>query len=98
LVVREMTLRAGVAWLTAFIFGVHPIHHEVVAWVSGSTESLFATFFLAAFLAYLYSRKQRQLFLMICSCGFFGLALLSKETAIIFAYSRIYSWLDRRQG
>ena len=83
LVVREMTVRAGVAWLTALIFGVHPIHHEVVAWVSGSTESLFATFFLAAFLAYLYSRKQRQLFLMICSCGFFGLALLSKETAII---------------
>jgi len=31
LVVREMTVRAGVAWLTALIFGVHPIHHEVVA-------------------------------------------------------------------
>jgi len=44
--------RPPFAWLTALIFGVHPIHHESRGqWVSGSTESLFATFFfLAAFL------------------------------------------------
>jgi tetratricopeptide (TPR) repeat protein len=83
LVVRQMTQRPSLAWLTALIFGVHPIHHEVVAWVSGSTESLFTVFFLSAFLAYSHSRERRRTLWMALSCGFYALALLSKETAIV---------------
>jgi len=83
LVVRKMTGRTGVAWLTALIFGVHPIHHEVVAWVSGVTESLFATFFLGAFLAYLNSREKHRTGWMALSLALYGLAVFSKETAIV---------------
>jgi tetratricopeptide (TPR) repeat protein len=81
--VKKLTGRFTVAWLTALIFGVHPIHHEVVAWVSGTTESLFAAMFLAAFLAYLKSRESSKTYWMIGSAAFYGLALLSKETAIV---------------
>ncbi len=81
--VRKMTGQFTTAWLAALIFGVHPMHHEVVAWVSGTTESLFAIFFLLAFLSYLQSREgSRNLWLGI-SCAFYTLSLLSKETAII---------------
>lgn len=82
-VVRKLTGRFTVAWLTALIFGVHPIHHEVVAWLSGTTESLFAAMFLAAFLAYLNSLERSETIWMAVSAGFYGLALLCKETAIV---------------
>lgn len=81
--VGKMTGQPSIAWLTALIFGAHPIHHEVVAWISGSAESLFAALFLAAFLAYLRSREGGKTPWMIFSCVFYALALLSKETAIV---------------
>jgi Tfp pilus assembly protein PilF len=83
LVVRKMTGRTRVAWLTALIFGVHPIHHEVVAWISGSTESLSAALFLAAFLGYLRSSGSSKTVWMSFSCVFYALGLLSNETAIV---------------
>ena len=81
--VKKLTGRFTVAWLTAIIFGVHPIHHEVVAWVSGTTESLFAAMFLAAFLAYLKSLESSKTIWMTISAALYGLALLCKETAIV---------------
>jgi len=80
---RKLTGRFTVAWLTALIFGVHPIHHEVVAWLSGTTESLFAAVFLAAFLAYLNSLEGSETIWMAVSALLYGLALLCKETAIV---------------
>ena len=92
--IKTMTGQFTPAWVTALIFSVHPIHHEVVAWISGANESLYAALFLAAFLAYLHFRKSSEAGWMILSCLFYGLALLSKETAIvlpvlIFAYDWI---------
>ena len=81
--IKKLTGRFTVAWLTALIFGVHPIHHEVVGWVSGTTESLFAAMFLAAFLAYLNSREESKTVWMTASAVLYGVALLCKETAII---------------
>jgi tetratricopeptide (TPR) repeat protein len=96
-VVGRMSRRPSLAWLTALIFGVHPMHHEVVAWVSGSTESLFAAFFLAAFLAYLHSWEGYRTLWMTLSCGFYALALLSKETAIVLpVLVFIHCWIAGR--
>jgi tetratricopeptide (TPR) repeat protein len=85
-IVCKMTRRLNLAWLTALIFGLHPVHHEVVAWISGSTESLFAALFLAAFLAYLHSREGHRTLWTAISCGLYALALLSKETAIVLPF------------
>lgn len=81
--VRRMTGRTGVAWLTALIFGLHPVHPEVVAWVSGVTDSLYAVFFLSAFLAYLRFREKNAGGWMAASVGLYGLAVFSKETATV---------------
>ncbi len=95
LLVKKITGQFTTAWLAALIFGVHPIHHEVVAWVSGTTESLFAVFFLLAFLAYLQSREGSQGLWMALSCVTYALAMLSKETAIVLpALVFAHAWIQ----
>jgi protein O-mannosyl-transferase len=94
-VARRLTRRSLVAALTALTFAVHPMKHEVVAWVSGTTESLWSAFFFASFLAYLKSRDGRRALWMAISALLFAGALLSKETAIVlpavvFAHAWIY--------
>lgn len=92
--------RPNLAWLTALIFGVHPIHHDAVVWISGVTESLFAVFLLAGFLAYLNSRERNRAAWMLASCVCYAFAVFSKETgivlpAMVFAYAWIADGSDR---
>ena len=82
-IVLRLTTAPLVAAFTALLFGIHPTRHEVVAWVSGSTESLCAVLFLSAFLAYLNWRERRSITWMCASCLLYGAALLSKETAVV---------------
>jgi uncharacterized membrane protein len=105
LVARRLSERAGVALVAALIFGVHPIHVESVAWISGVCDPLYSVFFLAAFLAYLKSREQNQqnatkwkaIALLLC-----GFSLFSKEPAatfpaIVCAYEYLFGPGDRRK-
>ena len=85
-----------VAVFAALVFGIHPMRHDVVAWVSGSTESLCSVLFFSAFLTYLRSRENRRILWMGLSCGLYGAALLSKETTmvlpvVVFAHAWIYA-------
>jgi protein O-mannosyl-transferase len=95
-VARRITGRSLVAAAAALVFGVHPMRHDVVGWVSGTTESLYAVLLFVAFLAYLRSREEghRALWTLL-SCVCYGLALLSKEPAIllpliVFAHAWLY--------
>lgn len=68
--------------IAGLIFAVHPIHTEVVAWISGRTDGIAGTFFFAAFIFYFkYSEelKGKHFFLTLFM---YLLALLSKEMAI----------------
>jgi protein O-mannosyl-transferase len=85
------------AYVAALLFGLHPVHVEAVAWVSGVTEPLLAALFVPAFLCYLkahaHERPARRW--LTLSLLLYGLALLAKETAIvlplmIFAYEWIF--------
>jgi tetratricopeptide (TPR) repeat protein len=101
--VRKMTGQFTTAWLAALIFGVHPIHHEVIAWVSATTESLFAVLFILAFLAYLKSREGSRFYWLSVSCLLYVLSLLSKETAIVlpllmFAHGWIVYEAPEKEG
>ncbi len=48
------------AWLTALLFGIHPLHVESVAWATERKDVLFGLFFLLSALAYLYYRNVRR--------------------------------------
>ena len=83
-IARRITGRPLVAALTALLFGIHPTRHEVVSWVSGTTESLWSVMFLLAFLAYLKSREGDRTRWIVISSALYGAGLLAKETAIVF--------------
>jgi protein O-mannosyl-transferase len=68
---------ATVALIAAWLFAVHPIHTEAVAAIAGRSELLAAGFLLGAWLLHLHDR---HLLALLC----FVLALLSKESAVVF--------------
>lgn len=72
-----------VAFLTALIFGIHPMHVESVAWVSERKDVLYTLFFLLSLLQYwkfLQSGRSSRLWLCFL---LFAFSLLSKPAAII---------------
>jgi len=92
--ITEDRLTAAVA---AAIFGVHPVHIEAVAWVSGVTDPSMALALIPSFLCYLRLRKRgpQAGVWLVASLTLYALALLAKETAIVlpllvFAYEWIY--------
>ena len=80
---KEQSVFKNYAVLIAgLIFAVHPIHTEVVAWVSGRTDGIAATFFFAAFIFYFkYADDLKGKYFFLTLFMYF-LALLSKEMAI----------------
>lgn len=66
-----------VAFIASLLFSVHPIHTEAVASIVGRSELLAAGFLMAAWLLHL---RDRQILSLLC----FVLALLSKESAVVF--------------
>lgn len=85
---------AWIAVTAAFLFGIHPVHVEAVAWISGATEPLSTVLVLAALLCYLKSTsglQQAVFFWRVMTLSLFALAILAKETAamlpcLIFLY------------
>jgi tetratricopeptide (TPR) repeat protein len=80
-----LMLRANLtaAFITALLFGIHPLHVESVAWVSERKDLLCTLFFLAALISYrYYNRKAMSPALYSLSLLFFLCALLSKAMAI----------------
>lgn len=87
-----------IIFLGAALFAIHPIHTEAVAWVSGRTDSLFFTFFAAAFIFYMKYKEDSSDKNLILTCTFYFLSLLSKEMAITFPVVVIlYEMIINRQ-
>jgi Tfp pilus assembly protein PilF len=94
--VGKLTGSRRTAALAAVLFGLHPVHVENVAWLSSVNDLLMTVFLLASFLAYLDFRNGSKKIWMATSVLWFGLALLSKETAavfplLIFAFAALFS-------
>src|SRR5947207_2952592 len=72
-----------VAFFTALIFGIHPMHVESVAWISERKDVLYSFFFLSSLIYYWkYLQSGQKLNYAVCFL-FFVLSLLSKPAAII---------------
>jgi tetratricopeptide (TPR) repeat protein len=67
----------AMAFAAALVFAVHPLHTEAVSSIVGRAELLAAGFLFAAWILHLHDQ---QIPALIC----FTLALLSKESAVIF--------------
>jgi protein O-mannosyl-transferase len=95
--VFELGAGAAAAALAGLLFAVHPVHAEAVAWVSARNELLLTAFLLLAFIAYLRLRRGAGPHVGAACLAFFALALLSKETAVVFpALVALYEWAEGR--
>lgn len=75
-----------ISFVTALLFGIHPLHVESVAWVSETKDVLYTFFFLIGLLFYMkYTTiKQNRIFFYSLSLLFFILSCLSKGMAVVF--------------
>ncbi len=95
---RRMGLSIFAAGVTAFLFGIHPMHVESVAWVSERKDVLYGVFYMLALLAYLDYLDKREkkyfwvtVFLGVCS-------ILAKPMAVSLPFVLfILDWFRGRQ-
>lgn len=71
-------------FLACLMFVVHPLHVEVVANIKSRDEILSLIFGLSALFLAIYSLRTEKYFLLLLSSISFGLAFLSKESALTF--------------
>jgi tetratricopeptide (TPR) repeat protein len=98
-VTMRWTRDRGIAFLSAVVFALHPIHAESVEWIADITD-LESTFFLLLSFWLLLSLPGRRRRRWLCSAGMvlcLGLALLAKEAAILFpAVATVFEYGYRR--
>ncbi|HSB12368.1 MAG TPA: tetratricopeptide repeat protein [Blastocatellia bacterium] len=70
--------------VAAAVFGIHPVHSESVAWISGIPDPMAAVFILGSILAYerWRERSEHSWPLLALAVGLSFLAMLSKEIGI----------------
>jgi tetratricopeptide (TPR) repeat protein len=84
------------AWLAAFLFALHPVHAESVAWITEMKNTLSGMFFLLAALAYLRFDERRRSPAWLTAFALFVFALLSKSvTATLPAVLLVVCWWRR---
>jgi protein O-mannosyl-transferase len=85
MLVRRLFGNAALAWVTAILFAVLPVHSESVAYIKARDELLVAFFGLSAWLAFLRGTgdgKRRIVWSMVAA-AFSLAAFLSKESALV---------------
>jgi protein O-mannosyl-transferase len=95
-ILRKLTVPG--AWLAGFIFALHPVCVEAVAWISEQKSTLSAAFYLGAALVYLHFDQTRRRWQYALALGLFVAALLSKTvtTTLPAALLLILWWLRGR--
>lgn len=73
------------AGFVALLFGLHPIHVESVAWVSGLTDPLMSIFVLGALWAWITGEQNpdRRMMWRLLAAVFYAAGCLTKEPAIL---------------
>jgi len=84
------------AWLAGFLFALHPVCVNSVAWIAEQKNTLSACFYLGAALVYLYFDRKRRLHHYLLALGLFLLALMSKTvTATLPVSLLVVFWWQR---
>jgi hypothetical protein len=73
-----------IAFLTAFLFAVHPINVEAVAWLSAMKILIYAFFFFLGLISYISYIRTRRISRLIYTALCFLLSFFGKEQAVTF--------------
>ncbi len=82
--IKWLTKKPEIAFITALLFGIHPMHVESVAWISERKDVLYTFFFLGSILYYMkyLSSTDKKSKYFILSVIAFLLSSLSKSAAV----------------
>jgi len=88
------------ALIGALLFALHPVHTEAVTYISGRSAALMTFFYLASLLAWVHGRaRNSRAWLWGVSPLLFGLALLTRETAVTLPFALLlWEACCRREG
>lgn len=75
-----------IAFIAAFVFLMHPVQVETVAWVSQRKTLLCMSLFLLSLLTYVNFLTERKKTLYWLSVAFFTMALLAKSVAVFLPF------------
>lgn len=73
-----------IAFVTALLFGIHPMHVESVAWVSERKDVLYAFFALGGFITYWSYIQSSKKMWWAATFLLFVASVLSKSAAVVF--------------
>ena len=94
MIVRRLALPG--AWLAGFVFALHPVCVEAVAWIAEQKSTLSGVFYLGAAFLYLQFDQERRRQLYLWATALFVLAVLSKTvTATLPAALLVVFWWRR---
>ncbi len=86
----------GTGWVAAFLFALHPVNVESVAWISEQKNTLSLALYLSSALAYLHFDESRRPRAYVAALALFVLSLLSKTvTATLPAALLLVFWWKR---
>lgn len=86
------------AGLAALIFGIHPVHVESVAWITGRKDLLYSIFYLMAAILYIRYLERRSKAAYMCSLGCCLVSILSKPMALSLPLALwAIDWTSRRE-
>ena len=88
----------NIAWLCALLWAVHPVNVEPVAWISASKILVYAFYYLAALLLYLYYIERPGMGKYIGLLALFVVSFLGKEQAVVLPLAfLLVDYLTKRE-
>ena len=89
---------ANIAWICTLLWAVHPVNVEPVAWISASKILVYAFYYLAALLLYLYYIERPGLGKYFCLLALFVASFFGKEQAVILPLAfLVVDYVTRRE-
>jgi tetratricopeptide (TPR) repeat protein len=72
-----------IAFASALLFAIHPLHVESVAWIAERKDVLYTLYFLLSLIAYLFYIKNKNKKFYFASLTLFIFSLLAKTQAVV---------------
>ena len=83
-VFKQLKVSKSLAGMAAILFCVHPLNTSAVVWIPGRNDSLLTVLLLASLWMFLRAVETKRLLTLVAHFALFFLALLTKESAVVF--------------